>query len=164
MAGYMREARVGLVTPLRDGMNLVAKEYVAAQDPQDPGVLILSRFAGAARQLEAAVLVNPNDIDDLADALDRALRMRLDERQDRWQSLWLSIADASPLNWGRSFIAALLRAALVGDAPGAGRRGVRSGRRQTVAVPAYTAPSFGALEVEPEPLPMPMRPSNGRVN
>ena len=60
----MREARVGLVTPLRDGMNLVAKEYVAAQDPQDPGVLILSKFAGASRQLGAAVIVNPHDPDE----------------------------------------------------------------------------------------------------
>jgi trehalose 6-phosphate synthase len=129
VAGFMREARVGLVTPLRDGMNLVAKEYVAAQNPQDPGVLVLSQFAGAARQLDQAILVNPHDVDDVAEALDRALRMRLDERQQRWYALWRSIADASPLNWGRSFIAALLRAALIGDAPSVGRRGVRSGRR-----------------------------------
>ena len=53
------EARIGLVTPLRDGMNLVAKEYVAAQDPDDPGVLVLSQFAGAARELDAALIVNP---------------------------------------------------------------------------------------------------------
>ena len=63
LAGIYRAARVGLVTPLRDGMNLVAKEYVAAQNPSDPGVLVLSRFAGAARQLEAALLVNPHDAD-----------------------------------------------------------------------------------------------------
>ena len=63
VAGYMRIAAVGLVTPLRDGMNLVAKEYVAAQEPDDPGVLVLSRFAGAARQLDAALLVNPHDPD-----------------------------------------------------------------------------------------------------
>ena len=59
MAGYMREARVGLVTPLRDGMNLVAKEFIAAQDPQDPGVLVLSRFAGAARQLDVGAAGQP---------------------------------------------------------------------------------------------------------
>ena len=59
LAGIYRAARVGLVTPLRDGMNLVAKEYVAAQDPDDPGVLILSRFAGAARQMTEALIVNP---------------------------------------------------------------------------------------------------------
>jgi trehalose 6-phosphate synthase len=110
VAGYMREARVGLVTPLRDGMNLVAKEYVAAQDPQDPGVLVLSRFAGAARQLESALLVNPYDADELADALHTALRMSLPDRQARWRAAWGAIKDASALGWGRSFVAALLRA------------------------------------------------------
>jgi trehalose 6-phosphate synthase len=111
IAGYMREARVGMVTPLRDGMNLVAKEYVAAQDPQDPGVLILSRFAGAARQLRTALLVNPHDPDELAEALDRALTMPLVERQDRWRSCWAAIEGASPARWGRSFIDALAPAA-----------------------------------------------------
>jgi trehalose 6-phosphate synthase len=110
VAGYMRLARVGLVTPLRDGMNLVAKEFVAAQDPDDPGVLVLSRFAGAARQLEAALLVNPHDPDALADTLDAALRMGLDERQARWRAMWSAIEHRSPLVWGRSFVAALLRA------------------------------------------------------
>jgi trehalose 6-phosphate synthase len=109
MAGYMREARVGLVTPLRDGMNLVAKEYIAAQDPQDPGVLILSKFAGAARQLGAAMIVNPHDRDEMADALDVALRMSLAERQDRWQACWRAIDGATPVNWGRHFLATLLR-------------------------------------------------------
>ena len=111
VAGYMRLARVGLVTPLRDGMNLVAKEFVAAQDPADPGVLVLSRFAGAARQLEAALLVNPHDADAMADALDVALRMGLEERQARWRALWAAIEHRTPLVWGRSFVAALLRAA-----------------------------------------------------
>jgi trehalose 6-phosphate synthase len=109
MGGYMREARVGLVTPLRDGMNLVAKEYVAAQDPQDPGVLILSRFAGAARQLSAALLVNPHDADEMADALDTGLRMSLSERQERWQACWHAIDGATPAQWGRNFLATLLR-------------------------------------------------------
>ena len=109
MAGYMREARVGLVTPLRDGMNLVAKEYIAAQDPQDPGVLVLSRFAGAARQLGAALIINPHDADELADALDRALRMSLAERQERWQACWRAIDGATPVQWGRTFLATLLR-------------------------------------------------------
>jgi trehalose 6-phosphate synthase len=116
MAGYMREARVGLVTPLRDGMNLVAKEYIAAQDPQDPGVLVLSRFAGAARQLGAAILVNPHDPDELADALDAALRMSLAERQERWQACWRAIDGATPLGWGRNFLATLLRAGSVAPA------------------------------------------------
>jgi len=109
IAGYMREARVGLVTPLRDGMNLVAKEYVAAQDPQDPGVLVLSKFAGAARQLDSALLVNPHDPDELADALDRALAMPRAERQARWQQCWHAIDTATPAKWGKNFLAALLR-------------------------------------------------------
>ncbi|MCQ8240634.1 alpha,alpha-trehalose-phosphate synthase (UDP-forming) [Rhizosaccharibacter radicis] len=110
IAGFMREARIGLVTPLRDGMNLVAKEYVAAQDPDDPGVLVLSKFAGAARQLGAAILVNPVDPDEIADALDTALRMSRPERQDRWQACWEAIKDTSALEWGRSFVQALGRA------------------------------------------------------
>ncbi len=111
VAGYMRLARVGLVTPLRDGMNLVAKEFVAAQNPADPGVLVLSRFAGAARQLEAgALLVNPHDADSMADALDAALRMDITERQSRWETLWAAIENRSPIVWGRSFVASLLRA------------------------------------------------------
>ena len=69
------EAQVGLVTPLRDGMNLVAKEYVAAQDPDNPGVLVLSQFAGAARELDAALIVNPYDEAGVAAALDRGLAM-----------------------------------------------------------------------------------------
>ena len=111
VAGYMRIARIGLVTPLRDGMNLVAKEFVAAQNPADPGVLVLSRFAGAARQLDAALLVNPHDSDAMADAMDEALRMGLSERQARWRSLWEAIEHRSPVVWGRSFVASLLRAA-----------------------------------------------------
>jgi trehalose 6-phosphate synthase len=107
VAGYMRQARVGLVTPLRDGMNLVAKEFVAAQDPTDPGVLILSRFAGAAHQLSAALLVNPHDEDQLCETLDRALRMTLPERLQRWQAMWRVLEPTSPTGWGRSFLGAL---------------------------------------------------------
>jgi trehalose 6-phosphate synthase len=77
------EAQVGLVTPLRDGMNLVAKEYVAAQDPENPGVLVLSLFAGAARELDAALIVNPYDTAGVAAALDRGLAMDRDERRER---------------------------------------------------------------------------------
>ena len=112
VSGYMREARVGLVTPLRDGMNLVAKEYIAAQDPQDPGVLVLSKFAGAARQLSSALLVNPHDADELAEAMDRALVMPLGERQERWQIAWRAIEGATPALWGRNFLAALTRSSL----------------------------------------------------
>ena len=124
MAGYMREARVGLVTPLRDGMNLVAKEFIAAQDPQDPGVLILSRFAGAARQLGSALIVNPHDPDELADALDTALTMSLADRKDRWRAAWDAIKDTTALDWGRSFLAALVRAAMLSPAMPRGENGV----------------------------------------
>ena len=129
IAGYMREARVGLVTPLRDGMNLVAKEYVAAQDPQDPGVLVLSRFAGAARQLGAALLVNPYDADEMADALDTALNMTRPERQDRWKMLSKALAHTSTIGWGRSFVSSLTRVAEetpAGEPPAA--VGSRTGR------------------------------------
>ena len=112
VAGYMREAHVGLVTPLRDGMNLVAKEYIAAQDPQDPGVLVLSKFAGSARQLGSALLVNPYDVDEVADAIATALTMSLPERIRRWKDAWSSIEGVSALGWGRSFVTTLLRAAM----------------------------------------------------
>jgi trehalose 6-phosphate synthase len=87
IAGFYRRARVGLVTPLRDGMNLVAKEYVAAQDEADPGVLVLSRFAGAADELTEALLVNPFDADEVAEAIHMALTMELTERKSRHASL-----------------------------------------------------------------------------
>ncbi|MDN3566863.1 trehalose-6-phosphate synthase [Paeniroseomonas aquatica] len=107
IAGFMRLAKVGLVTPLRDGMNLVAKEYVAAQDPADPGVLVLSRFAGAAAQLGSALLVNPHDAEGMAEAIHRALDMPLAERQERWWASWQAIAGATPEGWGEDFLRAL---------------------------------------------------------
>src|SRR4029453_2961504 len=79
LAGYHRSSRIGLVTPLRDGMNLVAKEYVAAQNPEDPGVLVLSQFAGAAQELDSALIVNPFDTDGVAGAIEQALSMRVGE-------------------------------------------------------------------------------------
>jgi trehalose 6-phosphate synthase len=104
LAGLYRLARVGLVTPLRDGMNLVAKEYVAAQDPEDPGVLVLSRFAGAARELKGALLVNPYDIEGTANAIARALNMSLEERKERWQRMmdYLIVHDVS--RWCDDFL------------------------------------------------------------
>ena len=87
LAGFYRVARVGLVTPLHDGMNLVAKEYVAAQNPFDPGVLVLSSFAGAAKELDAALLINPHDIDGMARQIAVALKMSVEERRERWQSM-----------------------------------------------------------------------------
>jgi trehalose 6-phosphate synthase len=107
IAGLMRTARIGLVTPLRDGMNLVAKEFVAAQNPLDPGVLVLSRFAGAAQQLTAALLVDPRDSDQIAAALAQGLSMSLSERQGRWRAMWNTVATTSSSMWGRSVLAGL---------------------------------------------------------
>ncbi|MGV1013521.1 MAG: alpha,alpha-trehalose-phosphate synthase (UDP-forming) [Methyloceanibacter sp.] len=101
-----RESAVGLVTPLRDGMNLVAKEYVAAQAPDNPGVLVLSRFAGAAEQLREALLINPHDIDEMARALDRALTMPQQERRTRHNRLLQRIETHDLANWRDSFIQA----------------------------------------------------------
>src|SRR5271166_3025273 len=83
LAGIHRAADVAMVTPLRDGMNLVAKEYLAAQDPENPGVLVLSQFAGAAKELDRALIVNPHETDAVASALKRALEMPLAERRER---------------------------------------------------------------------------------
>ncbi|HEY4043333.1 MAG TPA: alpha,alpha-trehalose-phosphate synthase (UDP-forming) [Rhodopila sp.] len=104
------EAQVCLVTPLRDGMNLVAKEYVAAQDPEEPGVLILSEFAGAAHELDAALLVNPYDQAGMARAIDRALSMPVEERQERHQAM-LTVMRANSLEQWRDRFEADLRAA-----------------------------------------------------
>ncbi len=100
LAGMFRIARVGLVTPLRDGMNLVAKEYIMAQDEEDPGVLILSEFAGAAEQLTAALIVNPHDRGKLAETIRTALIMPLDERRARWKEL-RDIVVSQDINWWR---------------------------------------------------------------
>lgn len=99
-----RRSDVGLVTPLHDGMNLVAKEYIAAQAAQDPGVLVLSRFAGAAEQLREALLINPHDIQETARALDRALTMPRQERWARHNRLWQRIETYDLFNWRDSFI------------------------------------------------------------
>ena len=107
LAGLYRLARVGLVTPLHDGMNLVAKEYVAAQQPEDPGVLILSEFAGAAERMEAALLVNPHDIGGVAGAIRHALEMSLEERIERWQALDAEVRRNDVARWRRSFLDAL---------------------------------------------------------
>ena len=107
LAGFYRAARVGLVTPLRDGMNLVAKEFVAAQDPLDPGVLVLSRFAGAAKELDAALLVNPIDATEMAAALHRALEMPRGERSERWQAMMAANRRNTLDHWRDSFLAAL---------------------------------------------------------
>lgn len=105
--GVYRAAKIGLVTPLCDGMNLVAKEYLAAQDPDDPGVLVLSQFAGAAQQLDQAVLVNPHSADDIAAGIARALDMPRDERQARWQACVASVRDQDIVWWTRAFLDSL---------------------------------------------------------
>jgi trehalose 6-phosphate synthase len=107
LAGLYRASHVGLVTPLRDGMNLVAKEYVAAQDPEDPGVLILSRFAGAACELTEALIVNPYDYGEMAETLQRALRMPLGERKERWQALNEAVRKGTARRWCGLFLDAL---------------------------------------------------------
>jgi len=107
LALLYRSAAVGYVTPLRDGMNLVAKEYVAAQDPDNPGVLLLSRFAGAAYELRDALLTNPWHVDGMAHDLDRALRMGLDERLTRHRSLIEVVSRTTALSWAEDFLSAL---------------------------------------------------------
>ena len=108
-AGLFRLARVGLVTPLRDGMNLVAKEYVAAQDAADPGVLILSKFAGAAQQLASALIVNPNDKLEVAEAIVTALNMARDERIGRWEEMMKTLRKTDTSWWAASFLKNLSR-------------------------------------------------------
>jgi trehalose 6-phosphate synthase len=107
IAGFYRAARLGVVTPLRDGMNLVAKEYIAAQDPRDPGVLILSRFAGAADELTEAIIVNPFDADEIAEAMHMGLSMSLEERQRRYNSLRERVWDTTAHKYCVRFLAYL---------------------------------------------------------
>jgi trehalose 6-phosphate synthase len=115
-------------------MNLVAKEYVAAQNPADPGVLVLSEFAGAAKELDAAVLVNPHDIDGMAQAIARAFFMSADERRARWTAMIAKLRANSVQNWFDSFVAALAAA--------------RPGTAKPAAIPApQPAP---ALTYQPE--------------
>jgi trehalose 6-phosphate synthase len=107
LAGFYRAAEIGLITPLRDGMNLVAKEYVAAQDPEDPGVLILSRFAGAALQLKDALLVNPYSKEEISDAIMQAIRMPKEERIRRWRAMNEVVEREDVVWWRRAFVTAL---------------------------------------------------------
>lgn len=107
LAGFLRMARVGAVTPLRDGMNLVAKEYVAAQNPEDPGVLLLSRFAGAAAEMDGALLTNPYDVEGMAEAMQTALAMPLEERRERWQTMYRRLETHDVDDWRESFVSQL---------------------------------------------------------
>src|ERR1700687_4235260 len=107
LAGLYRTAQVGVVTPLHDGMNLVAKEYVAAQNPADPGVLVLSKFAGAANELDTALLVNPHDIDGMARTIATALSMPLAERRMRWEAMMMKLRAGTIQQWFADFVDAL---------------------------------------------------------
>jgi trehalose 6-phosphate synthase len=107
LAGLYRAAQVGVVTPLHDGMNLVAKEYVAAQSPVDPGVLVLSKFAGAADELDTALLVNPHDIDGMARTIAMALSMPLQERRMRYEAMMAKLHRHSIQQWFADFVETL---------------------------------------------------------
>jgi trehalose 6-phosphate synthase len=107
LAGLYRTAQVGVVTPLHDGMNLVAKEYVAAQNPANPGVLVLSKFAGAANELDTALLVNPHDIDGMARTIAAALSMPLAERRMRWEAMMEKLRAGTIQRWFADFADAL---------------------------------------------------------
>jgi trehalose 6-phosphate synthase len=109
LAGLYRLAQIGLVTPMRDGMNLVAKEFVAAQDPADPGVLVLSKFAGAAQQLTDALIVNPNDKFEVAEAIRDGLHMSHDERVSRWQRMMRALRAQDISWWTSTFLKDLAR-------------------------------------------------------
>jgi trehalose 6-phosphate synthase len=109
LSGFYRAADISLITPLRDGMNLVAKEFVAAQDPADPGVLILSRFAGAAHQLKEALLVNPYDTEAVAAAINRALSMPLAERRERHAAMYETLVRNDISHWAERFMSTLSR-------------------------------------------------------
>jgi len=111
LAGLYRASKIGLVTPLRDGMNLVAKEYVAAQDPEDPGTLILSRFAGASYQMPEAIIVNPYDVKGVADALQIARYMSLQERRERFEALMTGLKNEDVAHWRDAFLTTLAAAA-----------------------------------------------------
>jgi len=107
LAGLYRTAQVGVVTPLHDGMNLVAKEYVAAQNPADPGVLVLSKFAGAANELDTALQVNPHDIDGMARTIATAVSMPLTERRMRWEAMMVKLRAGTIQQWFSDFVDAL---------------------------------------------------------
>ena len=130
LAALFRASHVGFVTPLRDGMNLVAKEYVSAQDPDDPGVLVLSQFAGAAQELNGALIVNPLDIDGMADALATALAMPLGERQARYREMFAAAREQCVRVAGQFHA----RSAGTGAKQREARRTAGSGRQAAVRV------------------------------
>ena len=108
LAGIYRAADVAMTTPLRDGMNLGAKEFLAAQDPDDPGVLMLSQFAGAAVELDEALIVNPHETDAVAAALKRALEMPREERRERHAPMLAHLLKNDIKRWSRSYTSTLV--------------------------------------------------------
>ncbi|MBV8103777.1 MAG: alpha,alpha-trehalose-phosphate synthase (UDP-forming) [Hyphomicrobiales bacterium] len=132
LAGLYRAADVAMVTPLRDGMNLVAKEYLAAQDPEDPGVLVLSEFAGAAKELDRALIVNPHETDAVAAALKRALEMPLAERRERHAPMVAHLLENDIRKWAEDYLAALVE--------GAPARNLLAGIRALFGVSSDQAP------------------------
>ena len=136
LMGLLRLARVCLATPLRDGMNLVAKEYVAAQDPKDPGVLVLSDRAGAAYEMQDALLVNPYDTQGIARALKSALDMPLAERRTRHERLLSTLREHDLAHWSNTFTAALLAAGQRRHAP------VHDDQPEVFAAPTIQAPQL----------------------
>lgn len=139
LSGFYRSACVGVVTPMNDGMNLVAKEYVAAQNPIDPGVLVLSKFAGAANELTSALIVNPHDIESMARTIAMALSMPAPERRMRWEVMMTKLRSGNIQNWFASFIGALERAHASGIASRDDEWRERRGQRgSTLAMPLET--------------------------
>ncbi|MCC0026123.1 MAG: trehalose-6-phosphate synthase [Zhengella sp.] len=154
LAAIFRGSEIGLITPLRDGMNLVAKEYVAAQDPGDPGVLVLSRFAGAAEEMEEALLVNPHDTDEMARRLHQAIAMPRAERCARHEALMARISARSVDDWAADFLAVLQKGgdASQGRHPGggpAGEHGTGGGRGSGYRPGAGTVPPESSAACRP---------------
>jgi trehalose 6-phosphate synthase/phosphatase len=108
LVALYRAADVALITPLRDGMNLVAKEYLAAK-PDARGVLILSELAGAAREMNEAMLINPHHRDEIADAIQRALEMPIAEQESRNRAIRERLQEHDASSWARQFLTSLAK-------------------------------------------------------
>jgi trehalose 6-phosphate synthase len=160
LAGFYRRAQVGLVTPMRDGMNLVAKEYVAAQDPADPGVLVLSRFAGAAQQMSEALIVNPYDIHEVGEAIRTALAMPKSERIRRFEALYQTIAATDIGWWTQRYLDALATAR---DAPEVPRSWPIEIRGKVVAAGGRSKAGPGAGKGKTRPASPGEKPSTRRA-
>ncbi len=139
LAALYRLGRVGLATPLCDGVNLAAKEFVAAQNPQDPGVLVLSRNAGAAELLSEALLVDPRDTREIAAAVRTGLQMPVDERRDRWRRMIVKLLHHDGLQWNHSFLYALSRAHRVSALRSATQREIAAQSPRSPAAPRSVA-------------------------